>query len=102
MADFNPYGSINYDAARDGVRDTFVFSPDQPGRDTIRGFERGIDEIDLTAFSGVNSIDDLEARSSNGDLALTVPGEGVTIVFEGLQATTATVADLAADILFHG
>ena len=48
--------------------DRFVFRPDD-GADTVIAFERGIDNIDLTAFD-IGSID---------DLAMTASAEGVTV-----------------------
>ena len=75
-----------------GGADTFVFDEDN-GDDTITDFTVDTDKIDLTAFTGITSLDDLWYWQSGGDtlIYLRLDGGG-TIRLEGVSAD-----DLDAD-----
>ena len=55
-------------------RDTFRFSPSDLGGGTIRDFEDGVDVIDLTQFTGISSMDDLEIVSHGENVRIEVSG----------------------------
>ena len=80
-------------------RDIFRFSP-AAGRevDSIKDFSNGEDRIDLTAFDGVNSINDLDIVGDGGGSRIDIVGDGyrTTIVLPGFD-----VNDLgSSDFLF--
>ena len=72
--------------------DTFVFKPDN-GHDKITDFTVDTDKIDLTAFTGITSLDDLDYWQSGGDTLIYLRWDGGgTIRLEGV-----TPDDLDAD-----
>ena len=68
-----------------GGADTFVFD-EENGDDTITDFTADTDKIDLTAFTGITSLDDLLYWKSGGDtlIYLRLDGGG-TIRLEGIS-----------------
>ena len=65
--------------------DTFVFEPGH-GNDRITDFISGTDKIDLTAFTGITSLDDLIYWQSGGDTLIYLRFDGGgTIRIEGVQ-----------------
>ena len=68
-----------------GGADTFVFEPGN-GRDTITDFTVDTDKIDLTAFTGITSLDDLVYWQSGGDTLIYLRWDGGgTIRLEGVS-----------------
>ena len=55
-------------------KDTFRFFPSDLGGGSIRDFSDGEDVIDLTEFSGINSIDDLDIISHGDNVQIEVSG----------------------------
>ena len=55
-------------------QDTFRFFPSDLGGGSIRDFSNGEDVIDLTGFSGINSIDDLDIISHGDNVQIEVSG----------------------------
>ncbi len=55
-------------------RDTFRFSPSDLGGGVIRDFANGEDVIDLEAFSGVNSISDLDIDTFGNNVRIELSG----------------------------
>ena len=55
-------------------KDIFRFSPSDLGGGTIRDFSDGEDVIDLTEFSGINSMDDLEIISHGHNVRIELSG----------------------------
>ena len=85
-------GDDTLDAGSDNQTDTLKFASGD-GDDEIRNFSTNEDNIDLTAFTSVASMDDLNIRSTNNDAntEIDLPGGGeITIV--GVRIT-----DLDAD-----
>ena len=54
--------------------DMFVFSPSDAGGAVIADFSDGEDVIDLTAFAGIDSMDDLDRVSHGNDVRIEVSG----------------------------
>ncbi len=54
--------------------DTFKFSPSNLGGGSIRDFANGEDVIDLTAFTGISSMDDLDIVSHGDNVRIEVSG----------------------------
>ena len=54
--------------------DTFVFFKSELGGGTIQDFTDGEDKIDLTAFTDINSMDDLDRVSHGGNVRIEVSG----------------------------
>ncbi|MCY4211093.1 MAG: calcium-binding protein [Gammaproteobacteria bacterium] len=55
-------------------KDTFQFFPSNLGGGTIADFTDGEDVIDLTPFSGIASVDDLEIESYGGNVRIELEG----------------------------
>ena len=55
-------------------RDTFRFFPSDLGGGSIRDFSDGEDVIDLTEFTGINSMDDLDIVSHGDNVLIEVSG----------------------------
>ena len=55
-------------------KDTFRFFPSDLGGGSIRDFSDGEDVIDLTAFTGISSMDDLEIISHGDNVQIEVSG----------------------------
>ena len=55
-------------------QDTFQFFPSDLGGGTIRDFTDGEDVIDLTEFTGINSMNDLDIISHGGNVRIEVSG----------------------------
>ncbi len=55
-------------------RDMFVFSPSDVGGALIADFSNGEDKIDLTAFSGINSMNDLDIISRGDNPRIDISG----------------------------
>ena len=55
-------------------KDTFRFFPSDLGGGSIRDFSDGEDVIDLTAFTGISSMDDLEILSHGDNVQIEVSG----------------------------
>ena len=55
-------------------QDTFQFFPSDLGGGTIRDFTDGEDMIDLTEFTGINSIDDLDIVSHGDNVRIELSG----------------------------
>ena len=55
-------------------RDTFRFFPNDLGGGSIRDFSDGEDVIDLTEFTGINSMDDLDIVSHGDNVLIQVSG----------------------------
>ena len=55
-------------------KDTFKFSPSNLGGGTIRDFTNGDDVIDLTEFTGISSMDDLDIVSHGDNVRIEVSG----------------------------
>ena len=55
-------------------KDTFRFFPSDLGGGSIRDFSDGEDVIDLTAFTGINSMDDLDIVSHGDNVRIEVSG----------------------------
>ena len=62
--------------------DTFRFFPGDIGGGTIQDLTDGEDMIDLTEFTGINSMDDLERVSHGDNVRIEVSGSDyLTIIF---------------------
>ena len=55
-------------------QDTFQFFPSDVGGGSIRDFTDGEDVIDLTEFTGINAMDDLDIISHGGNVRIEVSG----------------------------
>ena len=55
-------------------QDTFRFFPSDLGGGSIRDFTDGEDVIDLTEFTDINSMDDLDIISHGDNVQIEVPG----------------------------
>ena len=55
-------------------QDTFIFSPSNVGGAIIADFNNGEDKIDLTAFAGINSMDDLDIISHGDNVRIDASG----------------------------
>ena len=55
-------------------KDTFQFFPGDVGGGSIRDFTDGEDVIDLTEFTGINSVDDLDIISHGGNVRIELSG----------------------------
>ena len=68
-------------------RDTFVFSPSDAGGAVIADFSNGEDRIDLTAFAGIDSMDDLDRVSYGDNVRIEVSGADylTTIILSGFD-----------------
>lgn len=68
-------------------RDTFVFSPSNVGGAVIADFSNGEDRIDLTAFAGIDSMDDLDRVSHGDNVRIEVSGADylTTIILSGFD-----------------
>ena len=81
--------------------DTFVFSPSNIGGATISDFTRGEDVIDLTAFTGISSVEDLEdnmlSLGGNGRIELSGTQDGAeyltTIILTGFDVANLDNSD---------
>ena len=60
--------------------DVFRFSPGDAGTDLILDFDDGTDSIDLTAFDGVNSMDDLDVTFEEDAVNIGLSGDGGQVV----------------------
>ena len=82
-------------------KDTFVFSPSNIGGATISDFTRGEDVIDLTAFTGISSVEDLEddmlSLGGNGRIELSGTQDGAeyltTIILIGFDVANLDNSD---------
>ena len=73
--------------------DTFVFNQDS-GRDTITDFTTGTDKIDLSAFTGITSFDDLCTwQSSDGAVIYLGFDGGGKITLEGVSLDDLSASD---------
>src|SRR5262249_28492990 len=79
--------------------DTIVFA--QPiGHDVIHNFDPAPDKVDPIGFNDVTSFDDIIAHltvSIDGD-ALLMLGEGMSILFEGVNAASLTADNFAFNV----
>ena len=77
--------------------DTFVFSPSNIGGATISDFTRGEDVIDLTAFTGISSVEDLEdnmlSLGGNGRIELSGTDYLTTIILTGIDVANLDNSD---------
>ena len=81
--------------------DTFVFSPSNIGGATISDFTRGEDVIDLTAFTGISSVEDLEDNMLslgsnvriNGRIELSGTDYLTTIILTGIDVANLDNSD---------
>ena len=71
--------------------DVFQFFPSNIGGGTIQDFTDGEDVIDLTAFTGISSMDDLDIVSHGGNVRIEVSGTD--------YLTTIILSDFAMDNL---
>ena len=55
-------------------KDTFQFFPSKLGGGSIRDFSDGEDVIDLTEFTGINSMDDLDIISHGDNVRIELSG----------------------------
>ena len=69
--------------------DTFQFFPSDVGGGTIQDFTDGEDVIDLTAFTGISSMDDLDVVSHGDNVRIAVSGTDylTTIILSGFDVT---------------
>ena len=73
--------------------DTFVFDQDS-GRDTITDFTTGTDKIDLSAFTGITSFDDLYSWQSGADVVIFLAFDGGgRITLEGVSLDDLSASD---------
>ena len=68
--------------------DTFRFSPDGLGGGTIRDFSDGEDVIDLTAFTGISSMDALDIVGHGDNVRIRLSGDdyATDIILAGFDA----------------
>ena len=68
-------------------KDTFQFFPSKLGGGSIRDFSDGEDVIDLTEFTGINSIDDLDIVSHGDNVRIELSGSDylTTIILSGFN-----------------
>ena len=69
--------------------DTFQFFPSNLGGGSIGDFTDGEDVIDLTAFTGINSVDDLDVVSYGDNVRIELSGTDylTTIILSGFDVT---------------
>ena len=73
--------------------DTFVFAPGG-GDDTIMDFENRDDRIDLSAFTDIDSLDDLSMEQQGNDVVVDVSGQGGgTIILSDFDITHLDASD---------
>ena len=73
--------------------DTFVFAPGG-GDDTIMDFENRDDRIDLSAFTDINSLDDLSMEQQGNDVVIDVSRQGGgTIILSDFEITHLDASD---------
>ena len=77
--------------------DTFVLTPGG-GDDTLLDFGAGADKIDLTAFAGLQSTDDLAMRQQDGHLVIDLSAQGGgTVTLQDVSQSALT----NAHFIFH-
>ena len=76
-------------------RDTFVFSPSDAGGAVIADFSNGEDVINLTAFTGINSTNDLDIVSHGDNVRIEVSGADylTTIILSGFNVNNLDNSD---------
>ena len=75
--------------------DTFQFFPSNIGGGTIQDFTDGEDMIDLTEFTGINSMDDLDIVSHGDNVRIEVSGTDylTTIILSDFEVNNLDAAD---------
>ena len=87
-------GGVGDDTLSGGPdEDTFVFAPGG-GDDTIMDFENRDDRIDLSAFTDINSLDDLSMEQQGNDVVVDVSRQGGgTIILSDFDITHLDASD---------
>ena len=76
-------------------QDTFQFFPSDLGGGSIRDFTDGEDVIDLTEFTGINSMNDLDMVSHGGNVRIELSGSDylTTIILSDFDSTNLDNSD---------